>query len=59
MFQVSKNFTKISEDDADVDILVIYRYDIPARIEKMETFNSSIEDLDDLFNQTLLDRSFF
>ena len=59
MFRVPKNYTRADTEDADVDMLVIYRYDIPRRYERLDTFNSSIEDMDEMLNMTLLNRTFY
>ena len=31
LFTVPTNYTKIDEDDSDVDMLIIYKYDVPNR----------------------------
>ena len=43
LFKMPLNYTKNDVDDADVDILLIYRYDVPSRHEKLETINCSIK----------------
>jgi len=40
-------------------MLVMYRYDTPSRYEQIDTYNSSLEDMDEMFNKTLFNRTFY
>ena len=59
LFTIPTNYTKIDEDDADVDMLIIYKYDVPTRYERLQTINCSLEEMNATFTKTLLNRSFY
>ena len=59
LFQMPVNYTKANESDKDVDMLLIYRYDVPTRSEKIQTLNSSIPEMNKTFTSTLLNRTFY